>query len=266
MSEMAGDERTSATDIAEVIELDPALTARVLQPSNSALYGGVRRISTARDAIVRLGFEKVRGIVLAASLVQNFRYRARGEDDLDPTLFWAHSLVVALAAEAVARVTDAASPDQAFTAGIIHDIGRLALRVAFPAEVGRAVARARSGNISLAEAERDLTGYDHGEIGSALAERWLLPKELVLAIARHHDPTARTETDQLAGVLAQSHRWALHHGFYSGYEPETQPPSALPVDREGVEKAVGGVGRVLSRTFALMESVTGKTWALAEAA
>ena len=261
IADMTDDPRTSASDIARVVRTDPALTAKLLRASNSALYVGVAPASTAQDAIVRLGFERVRAIVLAASLVRTYRFRPLGPDDLDPDLFWAHSVMVAVAAESLAGNTGTARRDHAFTAGIVHDIGRLALRMVFTNKLHEAVAAAKRGQGTLAQAERRLTGFDHVDLGVALAETWGFPEPLVSAIAHHHDESATPATMGLAGAVAEAHRWVTHHGFHSGYEATwNSAANVLPQDLDAVDEALGGIGPVFERARQVFEEVTGKAF------
>ncbi len=261
---MADDDRTSALELAQVLSTDQALTAKLIRISNSAFYGFARRVSTVREAVLVLGFKQVRQLAVGAAIMNNFRPRRPGEAfDLD--LFWGHSVAVAVAAETVARKTRRAKPEDAFTAGILHDIGRLAIRQLMPDEFERAVELAITGECSLHAAERTTTGYSHEEIGRALGEKWKFPSHLIDAVAEHHNPRMRIEDDGLAGIIAQCNRWVLHYGLYCGYDLESGEPEPLPPDLEEVERACRGIDTVLERAFAFIESASGtpERWYLA---
>jgi putative nucleotidyltransferase with HDIG domain len=251
---MAEDDRTSAMDLAQVLATDQALTAKLIRISNSAYYGFARRISTVREAVVMLGFKQVRQVAVGASLMNAFK---RGQDDgFDLDLFWGHSVAVAVAAEALARKSFAVKPEDAFTAGILHDIGRLVLRQVMPAEFAAAVAMARSGEAPLHIAEITTTGYAHDEVGKALGELWKFPGHLVDAVRCHHDESL-TPADGLPGVIAQANRLMLHYGLYCGYDLEGGELEPLPPDLAAVESAVGGIERILNRAFSFIESASG---------
>jgi len=248
---MAEDERTSAMDLAQVLATDQALTAKLIRISNSAYYGFARRISTVREAVVMLGFKQVRQVAVGASLMNTFKRGIPG-DPFDVDLFWGHSVAVAVTAEGLAKKSFAVKPEDAFTAGILHDIGRLVLRQVMPEEFAEAVRVARTGELTLHEAELEFTGYSHDDVGRVLGDQWKFPGHLVEAVQCHHDATLTGSSDGLPGVVAQADRLILHYGLYCGYDLEDG--ELLPVP---VEQACGGIERVLNRAFSFIESASG---------
>lgn len=258
---MAEDDRTSAMDLAQVLATDQALTAKLIRISNSAYYGFARRISTVREAVVMLGFKQVRQVSVGASLMNTFKRGAPG-DPFDIDLFWGHSVAVAVAAEAVAKKSFAVKPEDAFTAGILHDIGRLVLRQVMPEEFAMAVREARTGQVSLHEAELHYTGYSHDDVGRVLGDQWKFPGHLVEAVQCHHDESLTAFNDGLAGVVAQADRLVLHYGLYCGYDLEDGELLPVPQDLAAVEATCGGIERVLNRAFSFIESASGTpdTW------
>lgn len=254
---MADDDRTSAMDLAQVLSTDQALTAKLIRISNSAYYGFARRVSTVREAVVMLGFKQVRQVAVGASLINTFRGSKGVDDPFDVDLFWGHSVAVAVAAEFLAKKTRAARPEDAFTAGILHDIGRLVIRQVLPQEFAAAVSMARSTGMPLHEAEMQTTGYAHDDVGRALGERWKFPGHLIEAVRCHHDERLTPANDGLAGIIAQSNRLALHYGLYCGYDMEGGEMLPVPADLEDVEAACGGIDRVLERAFSFIESASG---------
>ncbi len=253
---MAEDDRTSAMDLAQVLATDQALTAKLIRISNSAYYGFARRISTVREAVVMLGFKQVRQVAVGASMMNTFK-RSGVDDGFDLDLFWGHSVGVAVAAEALARKTLGAKPEDAFTAGILHDIGRLVLRQVLPQEFSQAISIARTGEISLHDAELEVTGYAHDEIGQALGERWKFPGHLVDAVRCHHDDSLTAAADGLAGVIAQSNHLLLHYGLFCGYDLDIGQVPPLSLELEQVEAACGGMDRILAKAFSFIESASG---------
>ncbi|MCC6418910.1 MAG: HDOD domain-containing protein [Gemmataceae bacterium] len=251
---LADNDRTSALDLAQVLSTDQALTAKLIKVSNSAYYGFARRVSTVREAVLVLGFRQVRQMAVGASIMNAFMSGARaGGFDLD--LFWGHSVAVAVAAETYARKSRVCKPEDAFTAGILHDIGRLVLLRARPAEFGQAVALARSGECSLHEAEARLLGLSHDHVGRVLGERWKFPGHLVEAIGMHHDNGLRPE-DGLPGVVAQCNELVLHHGLFCGYDAEGELAPLPPLLAE-LEETCGGIDTLLQRAFAFIETASG---------
>jgi putative nucleotidyltransferase with HDIG domain len=254
---MADDDRASAMDLAQVLATDQALTAKLIRISNSAYYGFARRVSTVREAVVMLGFKQVRQVAVGASVMNTFRNGAKADEVFNIDLFWGHSVAVAVAGEALAKKTRAARPEDAFTAGILHDIGRLVLRQTMPREFAEAVRMARDTGMPLHQAESELSGYAHDDVGRALGERWKFPPHLVEAVRCHHDERLTPENDGLAGVIAQANRLALHYGLYCGYDVADGEPGPLPADLEATEAACGGIDRVLERAFTFIESASG---------
>ena len=253
---MAEDDKTSAMDLAGVLATDQALTAKLIRISNSAYYGFARRISTVREAVVMLGFKQVRQVSVGASMMNAFK-RNGVDDGFDLDLFWGHSVAVAVASEALARKTLGAKPEDAFTAGILHDIGRLVLRQVMPQEFARAVAIARSGDLPLHDAEFETTAYQPDEIGQALGERWKFPGHLVDAVRCHHDGSLTAAADGLAGVVSQSNQLMLHYGLFCGYDMDIGEVPVLSTELEQVETACGGIDRVLAKAFSFIESASG---------
>lgn len=254
---MVEDDTTSAGDLAQVLATDQALTAKLLRVSNSAYYGFARQVSTVREAVTVLGFRQVREVAIAASLMNAFK-QPNGRDDIfDLDLFWGHSVAVAVAAEAVAKKTRAAKPQDAFTAGILHDIGRLVLRMVMPHEFAEAVIAARAGEMPLHEAEVRATGFGHEELGRALGLKWKFPGHLLDAVWNHHDETLTPEGDGVAGIVSQCNRFVLHYGLFCGYDLGEGDPGPLPEDLARAGAMCGGIDLVLDRAFAFIEAASG---------
>jgi len=175
-----------AARLLRVIELDPALTANLLKLCNSAYYGRCREAGTVGEALIVLGTRTVVTLAFATSMGKVLRGDLNGygmaKDDL-----WRHALVVACGA-AVIVVDEGREElrDRAFTAGLVHDIGKLLL--------DRILARRMeweplaAGQSEWLEVERQVAGFDHAEAGAALADCWRFPVELVEAIRAHHAP------------------------------------------------------------------------------
>ncbi len=180
------DPNASADDLRAVIERDPALAARILKVANSSLFGFSRRIETLRHAIALLGFRTVKNLVLGASMKEVFK-----RFGLTERLLWEHAT---RAGAVAARLTDHASIDvdreEAFTLGLLHDLGKIALNNAAPEEYSRVVARVYNEGVTFVVAERDVFGFDHAELGALVAEKWKLPPRLETAIRLHHTPEA----------------------------------------------------------------------------
>jgi putative nucleotidyltransferase with HDIG domain len=183
--------------LAKKIALDQSLVAKTLRLANSPFYGLAGRVSSINDAIVILGFRAVRSLVTATAIAGTFS-RLTGSG-FDHTIFWRHSTRVAIAARIIARQIDC-NPESAFTAALLHDIGRLLLAFCFPLEYAAALAYRQQHDCPLIDAEREVLGIDHAAAGEQLAQQWHFPQSIRAAIAGHHAPeTINAET--LAGVV-----------------------------------------------------------------
>lgn len=205
---LLGEPESSAAQIAQLIERDQALTARLLRVANSPLYGFPRRISTVRLAISLLGNDAVRHILITAALYElvTLKYGAQWESEL----FWHYCLYCAVAARSLARGVGYRRAGEAFTAALLHDLGVLLMAVYLPAEYTAVVRYQQQSGCSRLEAEQLVTGTAHTQLGAWLAEQWNLPPSLVAALAYHHTtdppPVAEQAThspplDQLAQPL-----------------------------------------------------------------
>lgn len=170
--------------LANEIGHDQALAARVLRLANSPFYGLQTRVGTLHDAITVLGFRNVRAAVAGVAVTRCFAHNHY--PDFDMAAFWMHCTAVAVASRTIARLSR--QPEElAFTAGLVHDIGALALLTAFPAEMAAVLAYARQHDCNLREAERDVLGLDHAAVGDALLRHWHFPEAICLAVRGHHE-------------------------------------------------------------------------------
>ena len=195
---LTGDEAANAIDVTRLIESDPALTAAVLRLCRTADLGGQRQnaLPTIQRAVVLLGFNAIRHAVLTVGVFNAVPARS-GPAGLDRPGLWMHSLAVAIAAERLARTDEAGGvePELAFVAGLLHDLGKLALDHVLPQAYARVVELARTQRGDIAAYETRVLGVDHHRAGRRLAERWGLPSELADAMAFHHiGPSAESES------------------------------------------------------------------------
>ena len=183
---------TSAEDAASLIEKDPALTTKVLRLANSAFYGMPRSISSVSSAVVVLGFNTLKSLVLSASVIAMFPSNG-SKLAFDRMRFWKHSIVCAMIARSIAQEimdTTIMDPQSAFCAGIMHDIGKLIFELFTPQEYAQVCKLSQGQGVCLEKAEAEIMGITHAQIGLILADKWALPLELEAAIVYHHDPAA----------------------------------------------------------------------------
>lgn len=180
-------------EIAELVSTDAALTARLIQYVNSAVIGSARAITDVRQAVALLGFDRTRQLTIVNAAGG---YAAGAPRNAELQKCWQHSLATAILADQVAKSCGVFSKT-IFTAGILHDIGRLGLMVAFPAKYSRAIRDAKSRFADLLVIEREQFGVDHAEAGRLLAESWSLPSEFSMIAGRHHEFRPGAELDLL---------------------------------------------------------------------
>lgn len=181
-----GDPLASVAQVQQVLERDPAMTANVLKISNSAFYGVRREISSVRDALVMLGNRRTATLAFATGMAPILRRDLQGYG-ITKDQFWSHSLqTAASSSEAAVRLGIAELQCEAFTSGLIHDVGMLVLDPVLAAAKDTLDQEGLYGGVCLLEREK--FGFDHCQAGAQLAESWGFPEILVEPIAWHHDP------------------------------------------------------------------------------
>lgn len=227
---------TPVSDVLAVIEKDPGLTANLLKLCNSAYYGLRREVGSVREALVRLGNQTVITLAFAASMgrllqVPVTAYRLpRGQ-------LWRHTLAVGLLATRWLPAGPAdVEPHRAFTAGVVHDIGKLLLDR--PLRDGLEQLPPSLDYEGLLAAERQLLGFDHAQAGAALAESWNFPVDLVAVIAEHHGAGSE---NRLAALITVADLLASQRGHDGG---------APVVDDAALEDALTAAGLDPDRTLA----------------
>ncbi len=176
-------EDTNLDDLAQKISQDQAITARTLRLANSSFYGMERQVTSIQEAIAILGFRTVRSIVTTAALLGAFERTAENRFDFDR--FWQHAIAAAVCAREIAPHLQV-HPDHAYTAGLLHDIGRLVLATQFQTEYTATLAYQVDHNCPLLEAEQVVLGIDHAQVGAALTQHWKFPQAMTMAVAEHH--------------------------------------------------------------------------------
>lgn len=176
------------------ITSDATLSAQVLRLANSPLFGCAAQISTVQRAVVALGTAQVQSLVMSVATANYSRAALRTEA---MQKCWRHTLATAILSREVARAAGM-PPEQAYSLGLLHDIGRLGLLVAWPDDYNRILQEADRDSILLLDLEKRLFTMDHCEVGCRLVEQWKLPPEFQVVAGRHHDaPAGSTEFDSL---------------------------------------------------------------------
>ena len=192
--ETCNDPMASASDLKMVISLDPVLTGRVLKLINSAYYSLGQSSSSLTRAIVMLGVNTVKNLALSFTIMDSFKGKgsclAFSVDE-----FWRHSLCVGVVAKSLATFKGAPATEQEtfFVAGLLHDLGKIPLRMQFPEAYQRICDNVHSGQKALCRIETGFLGFDHATVGSIIAEKWRLGSTLVESLSHHHNPADGSE-------------------------------------------------------------------------
>ena len=183
---------SNAADVAQSLSRDEGLVLRILKLANSAAYGLSRNISNISDAISYLGYKSVSNIVLAATVYSAMDKGLTGYA-LDRGELWRHSLMVAYTSRYLAKLTGKVSSEDAYVGGLLHDIGKVILNDYVRFGYGIIVKMVEEKHIPFTEAEWQVLGFDHAEIGEIMIGRWDMPEAYRIAVAYHHKPNELPE-------------------------------------------------------------------------
>lgn len=197
----------TAKEVGKLISSDQVLSAKVLKLVNSPFYGFPGRISSISHAIILLGFNVIKGVVLSASVFDIMERSMVG--------LWEHSLGSAIISGTISRSLGLNEPEEISTAALLHDIGKVLVRVSLSDDYDRIERIVAEKDCSFQEAELKVLGVDHAAIGLWLSEEWGLPERLIVPISYHHDPeSALRYKDRVAVVhIADSLIRAFGVGF-----------------------------------------------------
>jgi len=240
--EIVEDHDSTARDLHEVIRNDPALSVKVLKVVNSAFYGLPGQVASVDRAIILLGLSAVKNIAIAASIARLFKGN-RISEEFTASDLWRHSVAVAVGARAVAKCSPhPVMTDEIFVAGLIHDIGTLVERQAYPDEFADVIERCSDGTSDFLAVERELIGADHQAFGVGLTTKWKFPRHLRAAVGFHHNPESLSvELRNLATLIQVADILACQEriGFYQSaqnLEVTDEMLDTLSVTHEQIEE------------------------------
>ena len=250
------DPKSTARDLHEVIKNDPALSVKVLKVVNSAFYGLPGQVASVDRAIILLGLSAVKNIAIAASIARLFKGK-RISDQFSAADLWRHSVAVAVAARALGKLSPhPVMLDELFVAGLIHDIGTLVERQAFPDEFAEVIRRCTDTGQDFLECEREVIGADHQAFGVGLTTKWKFPRHLRAAVGFHHVPDAvSVELKNITALIHVADVIACQEqlGFYLTAQNDAVNPAIL--EHLGLtDQHVAEVREMLPRQLAEAES------------
>ncbi|MEZ0328342.1 MAG: HDOD domain-containing protein [Dissulfuribacterales bacterium] len=193
LNKMVEDEDVTANQLGNVIERDQVLTSKLLKMVNSSFYGFPQRISTVANAIVLLGINVIKTLIVTSSIFEMMQTSDVG--------LWEHSLGCATTASLIAKKKGLKNPEEVSTAALLHDLGKVVVRAELPSEYAALLAFVEQKGVAMREAEEELLGVSHSEIGGWLVHQWNLPDRLVLPITWHHRPEDAPDHRDVTAIL-----------------------------------------------------------------
>ncbi len=189
MSLMA-DPNANVDKLRKIVMTDPGMTAKILKIANSAFYGGYRTIQNLSQAIMRLGFRAVENIVMAGSM--KGVYKRFG---LTEKLLWEQSIGAAVIAHMIARRNSPSEAEDAFVAGLLHDVGNVILNNEHPDKFSEVMEKVYNDGVSYSEAEMEVFGFSHREVGALVVRKWSFPETMEMML-RHFDDVEKLSYNQ----------------------------------------------------------------------
>jgi putative nucleotidyltransferase with HDIG domain len=207
-------ESVELDEVIRLVSYDNAISAQCLRVANSPLFGLASRPKSVSAAVISLGMRRVESILLTCCMGQAFPVKRWV---LDPVVFWRHSLGCAMVCRKFSEKLAGADAENAYTAGLLHDIGFLVNCLVSPDEFTKAMERAQRDEIPFDEAERATMGFTHCESGAVLAEQWKLFPDTIQVIAHHHDVEKATSAQALVALVHLSDLLCRMRGMGYGY-------------------------------------------------
>lgn len=224
LNELVDDPDASIADIGRLISQDPALTIRLLRIANGPVYGLSTKVDTISRAVMVIGAAQIRDLVLATSVAEALDQVPNALISLED--FWRHSIYCGIAARLLHEAIDARKGESGFIAGLLHDIGRLLVFNQQPQEAHRAFLLGLSNpqTVDPLQAEREVLGFDHAQVGGTLAERWKLPEALHACIRYHHEPDLAPSEHGLAVAVVHIANTVAHMAELDTRDGRDAPP------------------------------------------
>ena len=218
MNRMLEDSNISTEQIAELISKDQVLSAKVLKMVNSPIYGFPGRISSVHHALVLLGFNVVRGLLLSTSVFENLPAHMNK--------LWDHSMATSLASAEIARILKYSDPGEFAVAGLLHDIGKVVIEVQLPDASKQVKKLIKNQDLNIRQAEQEILGFRHDKVNEWLGNTWRLPLVLREGITYHHNPQAAPNYPEIAACVQLGD--FLARVFQQGSGGDDQVPEISP--------------------------------------
>lgn len=227
---MLADENVDVADVEDAFSYDGALSGKLLRQANSIQVGGGGKIGTISAAVVRLGFDNVMAMAVAAC-TQDELTKPLPQYGLKSGDLRKHAQAARLAVDAMRKFAGINVPPEAATAALLHDIGKVVLAECLDTTILDILQRASGGPVITMDAEREVLTVHHGELGGLIAQHWNLPDIIVRGIMYHHDPEHCTETDNRICHLLCAADWIAHASYHREKQLafDTPAPKSLSI-------------------------------------
>ncbi|MDH5570197.1 MAG: HDOD domain-containing protein [Gammaproteobacteria bacterium] len=234
-------------DLENKIIQEPGLTGRVLKLANSPFYGMTGEINSIKEACLLLGLNSIRNLVISSAIIERFPIDTK--TNLDFNKLWHHSVATAASAKVLSRYCNI-NPEQSFTAGLLHDIGKMIFEVYFTDQYKKALQYQNENDCLLFEAERKILGTDHSELGALTAEQWRLPENIIHTIRYHHDPR-KTDIPGVEHIVYVSN--IVARGLGIGFSGDNLIPALDPIVMETMQLNIDNIKESLGEIEALTD-------------
>ncbi|MDR2340481.1 MAG: HDOD domain-containing protein [Deltaproteobacteria bacterium] len=228
ISRMVENPDTSVADVGRLISQDQVLSAKVLRMANSAFFGMSRKISSISQALIILGFEVVKGLVLTSSVFDMIQKSMAG--------LWEHSIGCAAASGVIAAHLGRDDAEEVLVAGLLHDLGKVVLALNLPEEMKLVQDKVAEEDLYFYEAENKVLDFDHAEIGQWLAEHWNLPESLAEPMRFHHKPEKAVLKPEWTAIVHIADILVRAKGFGNGGDDMVPDISMAAWDILGLRK------------------------------
>jgi putative nucleotidyltransferase with HDIG domain len=244
-NEMIKDPKISMDTLGKELSKDQVITSKLLKLVNSAFYGFPGRISTISHALVLLGYDALKGLIITSSIFEN----------LSPTAYplWRHSIAVSLASRKIATKLSLQDREEFAVAGLLHDIGKVILHMEAPQEYRAVVDYARSSGQPLWMTESEMLGFDHATIGLWICEEWTLPAKLAIPIGYHHMVNKAQDHKKRVAVVALAD--TVVRGMGSGAEGDLFLEETDPLIEEQLPLTGGLIENLVEEIEPEIESI-----------
>ncbi|PID79734.1 hypothetical protein CSB20_09205 [bacterium DOLZORAL124_64_63] len=197
------DPHSGATDLAEVVRLDAPLMSKILKLANSPYYSRRGDLTDINRCIAVLGYRTVRQVAICITVATTVVSAvSRSQGHMDYRELWRHSVVTGAVAKHLAAMVDYRDPEEVFSAGLLHDMGKFILEIHAPRKYAQVIAHRQDTGRSLCLEEEEAFGFNHAQIGAAFGQSWRFPEILIGAFGQHHEPVLGTPTNPREQVVA----------------------------------------------------------------